>query len=145
MANSPDDRANYGFKQPYGIATLDVRPGRRALALRAGVDISEWQQTPGTGSAASIEEVYTPETLPGLGTSVTYLHSHVMVGLDRRPAADYARRGGFYGVTAHDFHASGWRLRLQAVGIRGAAARAAPSRDVGAVVPRACDDHRHQG
>ena len=27
-----------------------------------------------------------------------------MVGVDRRPAADYARRGGFYGVTAHDFH-----------------------------------------
>jgi len=74
-ANSPDDRANYGFKQPYGIATLDVRPGRRALVLRTGVDISEWQQTPGKGSAQSVEEVYTPETLPGLGTSVSYVHS----------------------------------------------------------------------
>ena len=103
-ANSPDDRANYGFKQPYGIATLDVRPGRRALVLRTGVDISEWQQMPGKGSAQSVEEVYTTETLPGLGTSVSYVHSYAMVGVDRRPAADYARRGGLYGVTAHDFH-----------------------------------------
>lgn len=103
-ANTSDDRANYGFSQPYGIATLDLRPRRSAFVIRTGVDLSEWRQTSGTGSAPSIENVYTPETLPGLGTSVTYLHSSVTVGVDRRPAADYARRGGFYNVSAHDFH-----------------------------------------
>ena len=104
MANSSDDRANYGFKQPYGMARFDVRPRRGALVLRTGVDLSEWQQESGSGSPPSIEDIYTPETLPGLGTSVTYLHSYVMAGVDRRPAADYTRRGGFYGVVAHDFH-----------------------------------------
>ena len=105
--NSSDDRANYGFTQPYGIATFNVRPRRRALFLRTALDISQWQQGAGTGSAPSIEEVYTPDTLPGLGTSVTYVHSSVMAGIDRRPAADYARRGGFFGVVAHDFHHPG--------------------------------------
>ncbi len=103
-ANSPDDRANYGFKQPYGNATFEIRPRRRVLVVRTGVDISEWQQTPGRGSAQSVEDVYTPETLPGLGASVTYLHSYATLGVDRRAAVDYARRGGFYGVTAHEFH-----------------------------------------
>ena len=102
--NSSDDRANYGFTQPYGIATFTFRPRRRAPFLRTALDISQWQQGPGSGSAPSIEEVYTPETLPGLGTSVTYVHSSVAIGIDRRPAVDYARRGGFFGIVAHDFH-----------------------------------------
>jgi hypothetical protein len=102
--NAPDDRADYGFTQPYGTATFDVRPRRRTLILRTAIDISQWQQKPGTGAAPSIEEVYTPEMVPGLGRSVTYVHSSVTTGIDRRPAADYARRGGFFGVVAHDFH-----------------------------------------
>jgi len=102
-SNSKDDRANYGFKQPYGLATLDVRPGHRVLVVRGGLEASQWQQTPGSGSVPSVEEVYTPETLPGLGVTITYLHSQGMVGFDSRPSPDYARRGGFYGVTAHDF------------------------------------------
>jgi hypothetical protein len=102
--NSHHDRANYGFTQPYAAATFNVRPRRRAPFIRTALEISRWQQGPGTGSAQSIEEVYTPETLPGLGSSVTYVHSSVMAGIDRRPAVDYARRGGYVGVVAHDFH-----------------------------------------
>jgi hypothetical protein len=103
-ATSLDDRANYGFKQPYGVATLDFRPGRRAFALRGMVEATEWQQTPGRGDEPSVDEIYTPETLVGLGSTITYLHTAATVGFDRRPSPDYARRGGFYGVTAHDFH-----------------------------------------
>ena len=102
-SNSADDRVNYGFKQPYASATLDVRPRRRALVLRAGLEATEWQQTPGTGSAPPIDSAYTPETLPGVGASVTYLRPLVTVALDTRPAAGYARRGGYYGVTYQDY------------------------------------------
>jgi hypothetical protein len=102
-STSVDDRANYGFKQPYGQAVLELRPGRRNLLIRAGFEFTEWNQTPGSGSYPSVEEVYTPATLPGLGTSVTYLHPQVTVAFDSREAPGYARRGGFYGVTAHDF------------------------------------------
>lgn len=97
------DRANYGFKQFYGHATLGMRPRRTPFALQAGVEASRWDQTPGSGSAASIDNVYTPETLPGLGATVTYLHSHATVGIDTRANPGYARRGGSYSATFRDF------------------------------------------
>jgi Omp85 superfamily domain len=103
-ASSEDDRANYGFQQPYGLATLTFRPARRVFVLEGGVEVSQWQQTPGSGSVPSVEEVYTSETLPGLGADITYVHPRVTVGLDwRQPSAGYTRRGGFYGVTVHNF------------------------------------------
>ena len=101
---SKNDRANYSFDQPYGSATLDLWPTRQLLFLSGGVDISKWNQGSGSGSAPSVDEIYTTETLPGLGASPTYLHSFGTIGLDFRPSPGYARRGGFYGVTFHDFH-----------------------------------------
>lgn len=101
---SKDDRANYSFTQPYGSVTLDFWPSRKLLLLRGGFELSTWNQGAGSGPSPSIEEVYTPETLPGLGESPTYLHSQATVALDFRTAPGYTRRGGFYGVTFHDFH-----------------------------------------
>jgi hemolysin activation/secretion protein len=73
------------------------------LLLRGGLDLSKWDMKSGTGGT-SIEDVYTPETLPGVGATTTYLHTQATVGLDWREASGYARRGGFYGVTAHDYN-----------------------------------------
>jgi hypothetical protein len=100
---SADDRANYSFEQPYGSATLDVRPLRR-LQVGGGVEVSTWDQGAGGGSAPSVDDVYTADTLAGLGASPTYVHTHATIALDSRPAAGYARRGGRLGVTVHDFH-----------------------------------------
>jgi hypothetical protein len=101
---SQDDRANYRFDQPYGSAALDVWPTRKLLLLRGEVELSTWNTGSGHGSAPSVEERYTPETLPGLDASPTYLHSQGTVAIDSRPSPGYARRGGYYGVTLHDFH-----------------------------------------
>jgi len=100
---SADDRANYSFKQPWVAATLDVRPSRRYFVVGAGVELSQWQTGSGSGSAPPIDQIYTPTTLPGLGAKPTYVHSQGTVAFDWRPAAGYARRGGYYGVTAHDY------------------------------------------
>ena len=101
--SSSDNRATYGFEQPHASALLTVRPTRRLLLLRGGFDVSRWDLKSGSGGT-SVEDVYTPETLPGIGTNTTYLHSQATAGFDWRPASGYARRGGFYGVTAHDFY-----------------------------------------
>lgn len=101
--SSSDNRANYGFERPYGSALLTLRPTRRLLLLRGGFEVSKWNLKSGSGGT-SIEDVYTPATLPGLGTKTTYLHSQATAGFDWRPASGYARRGGFYGVTAHDYY-----------------------------------------
>ena len=53
-------------------ALLTVRPTRRLLLLRGGLDFSRWDMKSGTGGR-SVEDVYTPETLTGLGATTTYL------------------------------------------------------------------------
>jgi hypothetical protein len=48
-------------------------------------------------------ESYTPKPLPGLVATVQYLHSQGSVGFDWRTTPGYTRRGGYYGVTFHDY------------------------------------------
>jgi len=101
---SVDDRTNYGFKQGHGSALLTVWPTRQLLMLRGGFGLARWSPESASGTFPPIDSAYTPATLPGLGATITYAHSQGTVGLDWRPAEGYARRGGFYAVTAHDYH-----------------------------------------
>ena len=101
---SKDDRTNYLFQQPYLSGLLTVFPTRRNLMLRGGIEFTQWLQESGEGAFPSVETRYTPETLPGLGANVNYVHTQGTVGFDWRPSPGYARRGGFYGVTLHDYN-----------------------------------------
>jgi len=98
---------NYGFTQPYLSATLDVFPTRRLFLVGGGVEVSQWRQGAGSGSSPSIEQKYTPQTLPGLGAQPVYLHTQATIGLDSRTSPGYTRRGGYYGVTVHDYKDTG--------------------------------------
>ena len=101
---SNDDRANYSFRQPYVSATLDLRPtrkvlflGRRRRVLRVGPAFRRRDRAVGrrglhAGDAAR----------PGDARS-TYLHTQGTAAFDWRTSAGYSRRGGYYGVTYHDF------------------------------------------
>jgi hypothetical protein len=100
---SNDDRANYSFSQPYVSGRVEVWPTRRYFVLEGGLEYSQWDQGAGEGNAPSVEEIYTPETLPGLGASPTYLHVQGGGAFDWRTSPGYSRRGGAYGVTVHDF------------------------------------------
>jgi hypothetical protein len=95
---------NYGFERPYGSALLTVRPTRRLLSLGGGFEWTRWNLKSGRGTGPSIEKVYTPESLPGVGATTTYLHTQATAGFDWRTASGYSRRGGFYGVTGHDYY-----------------------------------------
>jgi hypothetical protein len=98
-----EDRTNYLFQQPYGSALLTVFPTRRVFMLRGGAEYTRWSQEPGEGRYPSVETRYTPAELPGLGAEVTYLHTQGTIGIDWRTSPGYTRRGGFYGVTVHDY------------------------------------------
>ena len=80
--------------------------------------------------------MYTPATLPGLGAEVTYLHTQGTVGLDWRTSPGYTRRGGFYGVTLHDYTDSDDEFGFQQARLRGDPAHPDPARSLGALVPR---------
>ena len=101
--STPENRANYSFQQPYVGATLEVFPTRKLFFVRGGLELSQWKQNPGSGDFPSVDQVYTPETLPGLGAHPVYWHTQGSLGIDSRPALGYARRGGFYAVTVHDY------------------------------------------
>ena len=100
----PDDKSNYLFQQPYGSALLTLFPSRKVLMLQGGVELSRWSQEPGKGTSPSVETVYTPDTMPGLGARTTYLHSQGTLGLDWRTSPGYSRRGVYLGATLHDYN-----------------------------------------
>jgi hypothetical protein len=99
------DRANYAFRQPYASATLRLMPTREHWTFAGGLEWTQWDQrtADASGSVPPVESLFTPQTLPGLGADVTYVHSRASASFDWRPDAGYARRGGYYGVTAHDY------------------------------------------
>jgi outer membrane protein assembly factor BamA len=74
------------------------------LMLRGGLEVSRWSLDSGEGAFPSTDTVYTPATLPGLGTKTTYVHSQGTVAFDWRTSPGYSRRGGYYGVTLHDYN-----------------------------------------
>lgn len=113
--NSKDDRASYRFKRPYASALLTLWPTRQYLVLRPGVEWTQWSQEPGLGRFPSVETVYTPATLPGLGADPTYVHTQATVGFDWRTSPGYSRRGGYYGITAHDYKDRGNAFGFQQV------------------------------
>jgi hypothetical protein len=98
----PEAKANFGAEQGYGGLTLEVRPSHW---FRLGGDVAyeDFKTKEGSGSSPSIETIFDPTTAPGLGSNPTYVHSQAKAAIDWRPAAGYARRGGLYGVTFHDY------------------------------------------
>ena len=73
-------------------------------------DVARWSRAVAVVAAAGARASFrrsrpctTPSTLPGLGANATYVHSQGTVGFDWRTSPGYARRGGFYGVTFHDY------------------------------------------
>lgn len=100
---SKDDRTNYAFREPHVSASLEFLPTRKLWVLGASVEMSRWSLGSGSGAFPPIDSAFTPDTLSGLGTSTTYIHSQATAGFDWRTSPGYSRRGGFYGVTAHDY------------------------------------------
>jgi hypothetical protein len=99
---SPEAPADFRMKQSYVGGDLRARPGGYTV-FGAGLSYDDFALEPGTGTVPSIEEVFTPATVPGLGASPTYLHTVASGGIDWRPSAGYARWGGLYEVTYHNY------------------------------------------
>lgn len=103
--NSPLGRSNntnYRMKQAYAAGDLQFRPGGYVV-LGGGAAYENFTLEEGEGTAPSIEEIFTPAAAPGLGDSPNYLHTRASGGIDWRPAAGYARRGGLYHITYHNY------------------------------------------
>lgn len=96
-----DDKSHFRMKQAYVGGNADLRAAKYAV-FGAGVTYEDYTLESGA-EPPSIEEDFTPDTAPGLGVNPKYLHTEASAGLDWRPAAGYARRGGLYEVTYNNY------------------------------------------
>jgi hypothetical protein len=103
--DSAEDRTDFRMKQSYVGGDIAARPGGFTI-FGAGMSYEDFSLEEGTGSVPSIEDVFTPATAPGLGASPTYVHLVASGGIDWRPSPGYARRGGLYSVTYHNYNDS---------------------------------------
>ena len=99
---SRGDRADFRLKQGYVGGNVDWRPIKFAV-VGAGLGYEDYTLSEGTSDRPSIDDVYTPDTAPGLGDSPDYLHTQVSAGFDSRPSPGYARHGGLYRLTYHNY------------------------------------------
>jgi len=90
----------------YGVGPDSLLENRGTFRLREGTALfgtraraAKWAVLSG---AVSLED-YTTTDAPGLESDVTYTHSTGSAGIDWRPAAGYARRGGLYEVQYHKY------------------------------------------
>jgi hypothetical protein len=90
------------MQQAYGGVSARAHVAGPAL-VEAGFQYENFVLQGGSGNSPSIEELYDAETAPGLGASPTYLRMTFRGGVDSRPSAGYARRGGLYALTFDAF------------------------------------------
>jgi hypothetical protein len=100
--DSSAERTNFRMKQAYIGGDLQAHPVSWTV-FRAGMSYEDFTLEEGAGNAPSIEEVHTPATAPGLGDNPAYVHVMASAGIDTRPSPGYARRGGLYEVTYHNY------------------------------------------
>jgi hypothetical protein len=98
----PEAQSNYRFKQGWVSGDVVARPAWWTV-FGANVGYEDFSLESGTGTSPSIEQIFTPDTAPGLGLSPKYLRSTVSAGIDSRPAAGYARRGTFIEARFHNY------------------------------------------
>lgn len=81
---------------------VTVRP-EPWLVLKGATVFEDYVLEDPTGDHIAVEDVHTPGTAPGVGADPEYLHAATSVGIDTRPAADYARTGGLYELAYHHY------------------------------------------
>lgn len=100
--NSPRPHAEFRMKQAYATTGFNARPLPWTV-LGAALSYEDFTLAHGLGAAPSIEALHTAQSAPGLGASPTYFHTAASAGIDWRPAAGYARRGGLYQIEYHNY------------------------------------------
>jgi hypothetical protein len=101
-ATSKDDRANFSMQQRYVGVDAAMRPVVHVV-LGAALGYENYATESGRGAQPSIEERFDAGEAPGLGADPAFIHTSARAGIDWRPAAGYARKGGLYELRYHNF------------------------------------------
>jgi hypothetical protein len=102
MQTTPADRTEFNFREGYAESSAQLFFTHWIVASGA-VALETYTVDRGQGEAPSPEDVFTPETAPGLGANPTYVHTQGTAAIDWRTSPGYSRTGGYYGVTLHNY------------------------------------------
>ena len=102
LGMSERERSAFGIQQAYVGGGVDGRPTKWTM-LTTSITYEDFTTGDGRGTFPAVASVYTPESVAGLGASPTYLHTSASAGIDWRPSAGYARRGGLYNLAYHNY------------------------------------------
>jgi hypothetical protein len=99
---APKVRADYSETRTEISGQAELRPVR-FIRLGAGAAFERYETGSGDSTRPSVERVFTPSEMPGIGADPDYLHTFVGGGIDSRPGAGYSRSGSLLQATLHDY------------------------------------------
>jgi hypothetical protein len=104
-----EGEANFRIQQTYLQAGAVLKPVSW-FHIRAGSGYDQFQEKEGTGNKPTVGDLYGPGTAPGLGVSPSYIHSEFAASLITAQSEGYARSGGVYRFSFHDYREIGGEL-----------------------------------
>ena len=99
---SPKTRADFSETRTEVSAQAEFRPVR-VIRLDAGAAYERYETGGAESRRASVEELFTPAELPGIGADPEYLHTFAGGGIDSRTGTGYTRSGTVLHATLHDY------------------------------------------
>jgi hypothetical protein len=100
--SSKYSETNFRIQETYARGGITVKPVPW-FHLYASSGYVKYMEKEGTGMSPSIAAVFNPTTAPGLGASPSYIHTETSAAIMWAPAEGYARRGGVYRFSLHDY------------------------------------------
>lgn len=100
--DSPRVRADFSEARTELSGELEARPVRW-IRLGAGAGYERYDTGGAQTTRSSVEELYTPAEMPGIGADPEYVHTVVSAGIDSRAGTGYSRSGTLLQASLHDF------------------------------------------
>jgi hypothetical protein len=101
--DSPKTRADYAETKTEVSGQALMRPAR-FLRLGAGASFERYETGGSTSRRSSVEELFTPQQMPGIGADPEYLRSFATVALDSLAGPGFSRSGTLLQATLYDYH-----------------------------------------
>jgi hypothetical protein len=100
--DSPAEETRFRLQQGYAGGRAWLRPQPWAV-VHGALAYEAFTLGDGHGAAPDVDDVFTPETAPGLGQSPDYVHTTFSGAVDTRNSPEYTRRGGLVEVAFHHY------------------------------------------
>ena len=99
---SQDDEAQFRMEQGFAGGKAWLRP-RPWAVMHAAIGYEGFTIADGQGHAPDVDDVFTPETAPGLGDQPDFLHLVWSAAIDTRDLPGYTRRGALMEIAHHTY------------------------------------------